>query len=101
MRLGHPTRAVVMVLGDFGRSPRMQYHTLALAESGIDVDVVAYTGAPPMSALRAHRRVRFHFLAPPRQRQRSALPKTLVAALMVMRMLKHGWRGYARSPIAD
>jgi hypothetical protein len=25
-------RAWVVVLGDFGRSPRMQYHTLSLAE---------------------------------------------------------------------
>lgn len=35
--------ACVIVLGDFGRSPRMQYHTLSLAES-YDVTVVANGG---------------------------------------------------------
>ena len=36
--------ACVLVLGDFGRSPRMQYHTLSLATHYDHVDVVAYLG---------------------------------------------------------
>lgn len=28
----------VVVLGDFGRSPRMQYHALSLADQVIDID---------------------------------------------------------------
>ena len=36
-------RCVVVVLGDFGRSPRMQYHALSLAnQAGKEVFVVAY-----------------------------------------------------------
>jgi hypothetical protein len=35
-------RAAVVVLGDIGRSPRMQYHTISLLENGFDVDVIAY-----------------------------------------------------------
>jgi beta-1,4-mannosyltransferase len=38
-------RAAVIVLGDLGRSPRMQYHALALASQGAEVDLVGYTGA--------------------------------------------------------
>ena len=30
-KLGRKGRAAVVVLGDFGRSPRMQYHALSLA----------------------------------------------------------------------
>ena len=34
----------VVVLGDIGRSPRMQYHTLALAHFDFEVDLVGYAG---------------------------------------------------------
>ncbi|MCL7050887.1 hypothetical protein MKW94_012629 [Papaver nudicaule] len=38
-------RAAVVVLGDIGRSPRMQYHALSLArQASLDVDIVAYGG---------------------------------------------------------
>lgn len=36
--------ACVVVLGDIGRSPRMQYHTLSLAKNGFTVDLIAYKG---------------------------------------------------------
>jgi len=42
---------VVAVLGDVGRSPRMQYHALSLLESGRDVSLVGYRGeqlVPPL-----------------------------------------------------
>lgn len=35
---------VVIVLGDLGRSPRMQYHTLSLLQYGHIVSLVGYTG---------------------------------------------------------
>lgn len=34
----------VVVLGDFGRSPRMQYHALSLSKNSFQVDVIAYKG---------------------------------------------------------
>jgi len=35
----------VVVLGDIGRSPRMQYHSIALAYiAGYDVEVFGYSG---------------------------------------------------------
>ncbi len=61
-------RVAIVVLGDVGRSPRMQYHALALAESGAEVDLIAYTGTQPIRALRDHRRIRLHPLRPPKSR---------------------------------
>lgn len=34
----------VVVLGDVGRSPRMQYHAVSLASKGARVDVVGFVG---------------------------------------------------------
>ena len=34
----------VLVLGDIGRSPRMQYHALSVAKHGCKVDLVGYKG---------------------------------------------------------
>ena len=45
-------RTALVVLGDFGRSPRMQYHALSLArDADRAVDVVCYSGTPPIDAL--------------------------------------------------
>lgn len=34
----------ILVLGDIGRSPRMQYHAISVAKHGRKVDIVAYKG---------------------------------------------------------
>jgi beta-1,4-mannosyltransferase len=34
----------ILVLGDIGRSPRMQYHALSIARHGRKVDLVGYRG---------------------------------------------------------
>ncbi|XP_010272987.1 PREDICTED: UDP-glycosyltransferase TURAN isoform X2 [Nelumbo nucifera] len=45
-------RAAVVVLGDIGRSPRMQYHALSLArQASLEVDIVAYGGSEPHAAV--------------------------------------------------
>ncbi|GAY54158.1 hypothetical protein CUMW_154530 [Citrus unshiu] len=45
--MGRRGRACVVVLGDLGRSPRMQYQALSLArQMSLEVDVVAYGGLP-------------------------------------------------------
>jgi hypothetical protein len=36
--------ALVVVLGDIGRSPRMQYHALSLLQHGYSVDIIGYSG---------------------------------------------------------
>lgn len=37
-------RVAVLVLGDIGRSPRMQNHATALAKGGWDVDLIGFKG---------------------------------------------------------
>ena len=37
-------RIQVLVLGDIGRSPRMQYHALRIADHGANVDLIGYNG---------------------------------------------------------
>ena len=41
-------RVAVIVLGDLGRSPRMQYHALSLCREGYDVEFVGYGGTTVM-----------------------------------------------------
>ena len=38
-------RVLVLVLGDLGRSPRMQFHSSSLAENGFIVDFIGYNGS--------------------------------------------------------
>lgn len=42
---------VVVVLGDVGRSPRMQYHAVSLASHGVRVTLVGYKGERCISAV--------------------------------------------------
>lgn len=37
-------RICVLVLGDIGRSPRMQYHALSCVKAGFRVDMVGFGG---------------------------------------------------------
>lgn len=39
----------VVVLGDIGRSPRMQYHALSLANNGHNVNIIGYLDSAPLS----------------------------------------------------
>lgn len=55
-------RSAVVVLGDLGRSPRMQYHALALAVNAGEVDLVGLEGTPLHVALTAEPRLRSHRL---------------------------------------
>jgi beta-1,4-mannosyltransferase len=45
---------VVIVLGDLGRSPRMQYHALSLLEDGHTVSLVGYLGEELVPALASY-----------------------------------------------
>ncbi|KAL9322091.1 hypothetical protein ACSQ67_010144 [Phaseolus vulgaris] len=61
---GRRGRACVVVLGDIGRSPRMQYHALSLAnQASLEVDVVAYGGSEPHTALLANPSIHFHIMS--------------------------------------
>lgn len=61
----------VVVLGDYGRSPRMQFHTASLAsKAGSRVHVVAYRGAAPLESLIHAANVHIHYLPEVRAWQR-------------------------------
>lgn len=56
--------ACVVVLGDIGRSPRMQYHVKSLAESRYCVDLIGYVESKPLEDLTSNPNVRIHPLNP-------------------------------------
>lgn len=39
-----PPRYQILVLGDIGRSPRMQYHAISMGKYGGPVDLIGYLG---------------------------------------------------------
>jgi len=80
MRDRESMRVAVVVLGDLGRSPRMQYHAEALAAHQVDVDLVARAGSAPIAELRGHPRVTCHLLPPAREGSLPALLLVPVAA---------------------
>uniref|UniRef100_A0A182NSN7 SET domain-containing protein n=1 Tax=Anopheles dirus TaxID=7168 RepID=A0A182NSN7_9DIPT len=56
--------ACVIVLGDIGRSPRMQYHVKSLSENDFSVDFIGYVNSTPLEAIRCSPNVRIHELNP-------------------------------------
>jgi beta-1,4-mannosyltransferase len=86
-------RAIVLVLGDLGRSPRMNYHALSLANGGLDVELCGYTETPLMEAISEHPRISIHSLPviennPPRPFVLYAVRKVIVQHLYLYRLLK-------------
>lgn len=56
---GTDRRVCVLVLGDIGRSPRMQYHALSLSKHGFSVTFVGFLGeTAAQTRTVSHRRVR-------------------------------------------
>ncbi|KAG9443785.1 hypothetical protein H6P81_015125 [Aristolochia fimbriata] len=83
--MGKRGRAAVVVLGDIGRSPRMQYHALSLAQqASLDVDVVAYGGSNPHNALLENPSIHLHKMKPIVFR---GLPKVLLMLLLPVKAL--------------
>ncbi len=74
----------VVVMGDLGRSPRMQYHALALAESGVDVDLIGEEGVT-LPAWLAHPRIRAHRLTA--HRGVTGIPGAAVALFGALRRI--------------
>ncbi|XP_011875245.1 PREDICTED: chitobiosyldiphosphodolichol beta-mannosyltransferase [Vollenhovia emeryi] len=73
----------VLVLGDIGRSPRMQYHAISFAREGFTVDVVGYPGSSPSKEISENERVRVHYLRPPPELQ-NRLPRLLCYIIKVV-----------------
>ncbi|KAH8550794.1 beta-1,4-mannosyltransferase-like protein [Umbelopsis sp. PMI_123] len=52
----------VVVMGDIGRSPRMQYHALSLVDAGCQVDLIGYNETPPNVRIITNRMIRIRSL---------------------------------------
>lgn len=77
-----------MVLGDFGRSPRMQYHALSLADQAdFEVDVVAYLGSTPREEIVQHEHIHLRLIPPPPEWLNRYLPRVLALAVRVLTQL--------------
>ncbi|HEU4371457.1 MAG TPA: glycosyltransferase [Methylomirabilota bacterium] len=85
-------RVTTVVLGDLGRSPRMQYHAEALAAHEVDVDVIACAGSALHAELSAQPRITCHLLPPARERRRPrALLLPAAAARVAAQALRLVW----------
>jgi beta-1,4-mannosyltransferase len=85
-------RAVVVALGDLGRSARMRYHAQALAANGVDVDLVGLEGTPLPRAITDEPRITIHRIAPPRLRIRTALTGSTYAVAALLDAARVGFR---------
>ncbi|CAG8196244.1 unnamed protein product [Penicillium olsonii] len=51
------TSVQILVLGDIGRSPRMQYHALSIARQGGDVEIIGYKESDPHPEILSHPKI--------------------------------------------
>lgn len=56
--------ATVVVVGDIGRSPRMQYHCCSLLKHGYKVNIVGYVESTPIAEISGNENVHVEGLAP-------------------------------------
>ncbi|MGH7894838.1 MAG: glycosyltransferase [Candidatus Binatia bacterium] len=77
-------RVAVVVLGDLGRSPRMLYHAVALAEAGARVDLVGYEETDLAPAVSENPAIRVHALRAPAR----DVPRALFVAHGLLRVVR-------------
>jgi len=88
-------RAVVVALGDLGRSARMLYHARALAANNVDVDLVGFEGTPIPRAITSDPRITIRRLNPPALRLRgrfSGARYTIAGLFDAARLSLRLWR---------
>ncbi|XP_065065726.1 chitobiosyldiphosphodolichol beta-mannosyltransferase-like [Rhopilema esculentum] len=61
-RLKKSKRVCVLVIGDIGRSPRMQNHAISLAEFDFQVDFVGLSGSSPAPEVLQNKNIKIHHL---------------------------------------
>lgn len=83
MRKSDEKVVFIVVLGDIGRSPRMQYHALSFAKAQYHVQLFGYGGSKPHTELCLNPSIRFIYLTPfPSILQR--LPRLVVFVVKVL-----------------
>ncbi|KAK6169162.1 hypothetical protein SNE40_020263 [Patella caerulea] len=81
----------IVVLGDIGRSPRMQYHAVSFAEEGYNVDIVGYGGSKPIEQIEGNDKISLsHLTEPPHFIKK--LPKLIGYVVKVLwQSVNLGW----------
>ena len=74
-------KSQVIVLGDIGRSPRMQNHALSLADDGWQVELIGYDDSAPRLTVQNHPSITIRALPTPWKLPRS--PKLLYVLLII------------------
>eukprot|EP00401_Gymnodinium_catenatum_P027983 CAMPEP_0117512852 /NCGR_PEP_ID=MMETSP0784-20121206/29247_1 /TAXON_ID=39447 /ORGANISM="" /LENGTH=453 /DNA_ID=CAMNT_0005308589 /DNA_START=101 /DNA_END=1459 /DNA_ORIENTATION=+ len=91
---------VVLVLGDVGRSPRMQYHCLSLAALPACVSLVGYKGEECVPELRADARISEHLISPPEFTRR--FPRILgMVTKVLLQTAQLFWMLFVELPAID
>ncbi|EKG21209.1 hypothetical protein MPH_01472 [Macrophomina phaseolina MS6] len=80
----------VVVLGDIGRSPRMQYHAVSLAKHGHHVDIIGYKESELHSFLRSTDKVNVVAI-PPWPKRYQTDNKLLFLAMAPLKVLWQTW----------
>lgn len=93
-------RLAVIVLGDVGRSPRMQYHARAAARFGFDVDLIGERGAAPHPSVRSEPRLALREIEASSARARHPRLASAAAAT-VSRVMRFTRVVFARRPRPD
>ncbi|CAG8689807.1 16446_t:CDS:10 [Funneliformis mosseae] len=63
--LNDSKHVTLVVFGDIGRSPRMQYHALSFAQNGWTVNFVGYDGATPLNSITSNPKINIHYISHP------------------------------------
>lgn len=69
--------ALVVVLGELARSPRMQYHCISLAKNNYNVTVIAYTGDKCCDELESNKNIQKQLMSEPTFFKSKYLPNLL------------------------
>ncbi|KAK1282641.1 hypothetical protein QJS10_CPB22g00204 [Acorus calamus] len=85
MKIKNKGRAAVVVLGDIGRSPRMQYHALSLAnQAHMEVDIIANGGTDPHMAVIENQSIHLYKMRTIHLRRLSNISSMLVLVLKTL-----------------
>lgn len=80
--------ASVVVLGDLGRSPRMQYQARALARHGAHVTLIGYAGQGLAPTVRQEPRLTVRALAPPALAAPRRLPRPVYVGYSLFKLAR-------------
>ncbi|KAI6176750.1 Chitobiosyldiphosphodolichol beta-mannosyltransferase [Aphelenchoides bicaudatus] len=81
-------RAIVLVLGDIGHSPRTCHHAYSLASHGVNVELVGYAGSSPHPKISENEFIKVvHLPSAPKWLNNECVPRILQLALKLVFML--------------